>query len=330
VTPQIVGSNVVDQSLSLTTGTWDGAPTPTFTYSWRRCDAPGNFSSCVDIPGATKSTYSPTVADIGSTIRVWITGTNQAGSAVAITNHTFPIVDKPHFGPSTSRPPAVAGAVAVGRQLTAASGSFQGDTPLATKLVWQRCDATGASCKDIAGATKLTYFPTFSDIGFTLRLSVSVTNAYGKLLSTSEATEPVPATPPHRKGRRIVGTSRPDYLPGGGFDDVILGMAGPDTLVGGAGDDRLDGGAGNDILIGGAGADTLIGGDGSDTIYAADGERDVIDCGAGRDRAVVDSVDKVTNCEVTQIGPLTPTTPTSPTPTTPIPTTPTDPTSPTP
>jgi hypothetical protein len=325
-TPQILGTNVVDQTLSLTNGTWDGSPAPTFTYSWRRCDPPGNPSSCVEIPGATTATYTQTVADIGSTIRVWITGTNQAGSALAVTNHTYPTIDKPHFGPSASTEPAIVGAVGVGRQLTAGSGVFQGDAPLTTVLVWQRCDATGGACKDIAGATKLTYFPTFSDLGFTLRLSVTTTNAYGKLLSTSAPTEPVPASPPRRKGRRIVGTSGADYLAGTGFDDVILGLAGNDTLIGGAGDDHLDGGPGNDILIGGPGADVLLGGPGSDTIYAADGERDVVDCGPGRDRAIVDAVDKVTNCEVVVIvtpgAPAGQTVPSPPIPTTPIPTTP--------
>jgi Ca2+-binding RTX toxin-like protein len=188
-------------------------------------------------------------------------------------------------------------------------------------MIWQRCDATGGACKTIDGAKKITYFPTFSDIGYTLRVNVTVTNAYGKLVSSSDATEPIPASPPRRKGRRIVGTARADYLPGGGFDDVILGMRGNDTLVGGAGDDKLDGGPGNDMLTGGAGADLLLGGPGSDTIYAADGERDIVDCGPGRDRAVVDSVDKVTNCEVVQIGgssgsgsPSTPTDPIVPTP----------------
>jgi Ca2+-binding RTX toxin-like protein len=256
----------------------------------------------VQIPGATTSTYTPVVADIGQTIRVWITGANQAGSAVAITNHTFPIVDKPHFGPSATRTPGITGSVAVGRQLTGDSGSFDGDDPLTTKRVWQRCDATGTACKDIAGATKATYFPTFTDIGFTLRLSIAATNAYGQIVAQSVATEPVPATPPRKKGRRIVGASRPDYLGGSGFDDTIFGMRGNDTLVGGAGDDMLDGGAGNDMLTGGSGADKLRGGVGSDTIYAADGERDVIDCGAGRDRAVADSVDKVIGCEVVQTG----------------------------
>ncbi|HWX08468.1 MAG TPA: hypothetical protein VNY33_00695, partial [Gaiellaceae bacterium] len=57
VTPQITGQNVVDQTLGLTFGTWDGSPAPTFTYSWRRCNPPGDLASCVPIAGATAATY---------------------------------------------------------------------------------------------------------------------------------------------------------------------------------------------------------------------------------------------------------------------------------
>lgn len=38
------------------------------TYQWRRCDSAG--ASCVDIGGATASTYTLTVTDVGHTIRV--------------------------------------------------------------------------------------------------------------------------------------------------------------------------------------------------------------------------------------------------------------------
>jgi len=157
------------------------------------------------------------------------------------------------------------------------------------------------SCHSIPHATKVVYFPTDADRSSTLRLSVTAKNAYGTLHVQSDPSEAVLAAPPRHKGRRIVGTNRGDYLAGGGYDDVILGRGGNDTLLGGAGDDRLVGGAGNDVLIGGPGADVLLGGPGSDTIYAADGERDIVDCGPGRDRAVVDAVDIVKNCEVVQI-----------------------------
>jgi hypothetical protein len=298
-TPEIVGDNVVDQTLSLTGGRWEGSTPITFTYSWRRCNPTGDLATCVQIPGAAEATYVPTLADIGFSIRVWITGTNPAGSDVVFTNHTFPVVDKQHFAPSASTPPAIAGTALPGRQLTANIGNYAGDAPVTTSYVWQRCDATGADCHTIP-VKKVVYFPTFSDIGYTLRLSVTATNAFGKVVVQSDPTDAVAATPPHRKGRRIVGTAKGEYLAGGGHDDVILGNGGNDTLLGGAGDDRINGGAGNDIINGGSGADRLVGGPGSDTIKAADGERDVVDCGRGRDRAVVDSFDKTTDCEVVE------------------------------
>jgi Ca2+-binding RTX toxin-like protein len=298
LTPQILGGNVVDTPLSLTAGTWDGSTPITFTYSWRRCNPIGDPATCVQIPDATTSTYTPTVQDIGFSIRVWITGTNLAGSDLAITNHTFPIVDKPHFGPSVVSPPSVAGTLTTGRQLTADVGTYSGDLPIKTTFVWQRCDATGASCRMIATAKKVVYFPTVADVGYTIRVAVTVTNAYGKAVVLSASSDAVSAAPPHVRGRRIVGTSKGEYLAGGGHDDVIFGLGGNDTLLGGAGDDRIYGGSGNDVITGGAGADRLYGGRGSDTILAADGERDIIDCGPGNDRAVVDSVDKTMNCEV--------------------------------
>ena len=317
VTPGISGQNVVDSLLSLGAGTWDGAPLPTFTYSWRRCNPAGDFASCVPIAGATTSTYEPVVADIGFTLRAWITGSNPAGSDVGITNHTFPIVDKQHFSPSAVSFPSITGTMLVGRQLTASTGSFDGDTPIATSFVWQRCDATGAACRTIPTAKKVVYHPTLADLGSTLRLSVTAKNSFGTFVSNSDPTEPVLAAAPHRRGRTIVGTRKGEYLAGGGFDDNISGMSGNDTLMGGAGDDRLDGGLGNDVLTGGSGADKIFGGLGSDTIYASDDERDVIDCGDGRDRAVVDAVDIVKNCEVVQKTSPTPTPTPTPNPTTP-------------
>jgi hypothetical protein len=298
VTPQINGGNTVDTPMTLTPGVWLGSPPITFTYSWRRCNPVGDFASCVQIPGATDATYTPTVADIGFSIRVWITGTNIAGSDVGITNHTYPVVDKQHFSPSVSAEPVVGGTVALGRQLTANVGSFDGDSPIKTSFVWQRCDATGSDCHTIPKASKVTYTPTSADLGDTLKITVTATNAYGKMVVSSAPTDPIALGPPHIKGRRIVGTSKSEYLAGGGHDDTIFGLGGNDTILGGAGDDVIYGGPGNDIITGGAGADRIYGGPGSDTIYAVDNERDTVDCGPGNDRAVVDAVDKVVNCEV--------------------------------
>jgi hypothetical protein len=297
-------SPVVDTALTVSAGTWAGSTPIAFTYSWRRCNPVGDLSSCVPIANATTTSYTPTVQDIGFSLRVWITGANPAGSDTAITNHTFPVVDKQHFSPNVASMPTVGGTAILGRQLTANTGSFLGDAPIAKTFVWERCDATGAGCRTIAGAAKIVYFPTAADVGYTLRVSVTAKNAYGTAVVESDATETVAGKPPHIRGRRIVGTTKSEYLAGGGHDDIIFGLGGNDTLPGGAGDDRIYGGPGNDVITGGSGEDRLYGGAGSDTIYAADGERDIVDCGPGRDRAVVDlGIDKTVNCEVVVAAP---------------------------
>jgi Ca2+-binding RTX toxin-like protein len=98
------------------------------------------------------------------------------------------------------------------------------------------------------------------------------------------------------------GHAYPDILWGNDGLDVLMGGHGPDLLLGGPGDDSIDGEAGNDRLWGGIGEDVLLGGRHNDEIISLDqdGLPDVIDCGPGRDRAVVvagEDVD-VTNCEI--------------------------------
>jgi len=117
------------------------------------------------------------------------------------------------------------------------------------------------------------------------------------------------ATPTLRKGRcanktlgtklgeRLIGTSRGDRIKGRRGRDLILGKGGKDCLSGGAAKDRIAGGSGRDKLIGGPKKDRLESGDGADRILARDRRRDVVRCGKGKDRAVVDRIDRVSGCE---------------------------------
>jgi hypothetical protein len=298
ITPPITGSNVVGQTLSVTTGTFTGTTPFTFAYQWRRCDAAGALASCTPIPGATSASYILTQADFGATLRVYVTATNAAGSDTVITNHTFPTLPKPKFSPSAADAPRILGRALLGYRLTVDVGNWTGDAPITFTRKWQRCDATGAGCAQVS--TTRSYLVTKNDLSARLRVVVTAKNDNGTVSTTTGLTDPIQLTP-HRKGRRIVGTAKADYLAGGGFDDTIFGLGGNDTVLGGSGADRLDGGAGGDILVGGSGSDTFFGGVGSDTIMAADGERDVVDCGPGSDRTVVDAIDVVSNCESVQI-----------------------------
>jgi hemolysin type calcium-binding protein len=123
---------------------------------------------------------------------------------------------------------------------------------------------------------------------------------------------------------RLSGTPGPDAISAGGGDDMVRGHAGADSLRGGPGDDSvagmagndslrgdagadllsgdtgrdiLSGGAGPDTLTGGAGIDRIFGGSGRDLIRARNGGRDRVDCGPGRDTAILDSRDVAVRCE---------------------------------
>jgi len=86
----------------------------------------------------------------------------------------------------------------------------------------------------------------------------------------------------------LIGTNRPDLLRGSKGADRILGLGA---------DDRLYGLAGNDVIVGGPGADKMFGGTGNDRLEARDGTKDLVDCGPGRDTAIVDNIDAITSCE---------------------------------
>jgi len=88
---------------------------------------------------------------------------------------------------------------------------------------------------------------------------------------------------------RLIGTHGPDDIYGRGAGDLLKGRGGDDLLKGQRGGDRINGGAGFDRMLGGRGADRLA---------ARDGHSDEIDCGAGKDLAIVDRhEDGVFDCE---------------------------------
>jgi hypothetical protein len=72
--PVISGTMQQGLLVSATDGEWTYAlDYLTFAYQWMRCDSTGG--NCVDITGATASTYLLTADDVGSAIRVRVTPT---------------------------------------------------------------------------------------------------------------------------------------------------------------------------------------------------------------------------------------------------------------
>src|SRR5437764_14062062 len=99
--PQISGTAKEGSTLTASNGTWSNSPT-SFDYQWRRCASDG--SSCGDITGATKQTYSPVAGDVGKTLRVAVTASNTDGKATATSDATDVVDSKD--GPKNSVRPS--------------------------------------------------------------------------------------------------------------------------------------------------------------------------------------------------------------------------------
>jgi glucose/arabinose dehydrogenase len=84
--PTISGVTRVGNMLTASNGTWQGSEPIEFGYQWLRCDIPGD--DCVPILEATEATYKLAPADFGSSIRVTVTATNAAGSALTTSDPT--------------------------------------------------------------------------------------------------------------------------------------------------------------------------------------------------------------------------------------------------
>jgi GH25 family lysozyme M1 (1,4-beta-N-acetylmuramidase) len=195
VPPTVVGAAQVGKVLAGVPGTWAGGKPVTFAYEWQRCDAAGG--GCVPIPGATGKTYKPIVDDAGHALVLAVTTLSADGSAAASSPPTVAVA--PAGAPSATRPvsttaPSIAGSAVVGQVLTSSVGTWTG-SPTSFAYQWRRCDATGASCGAIAGATASTYTISPGDIGATISLVVTATSTGGSQAATTTATSVVAAAP---------------------------------------------------------------------------------------------------------------------------------------
>jgi hypothetical protein len=189
--PTVSGAARDGNTLTVDKGTWSGTPTITYAYQWRRCDGAG--AGCVDIAGATGTTYTATSSDVGSTIRAVVTATNAGGSTSAATVQTATVAPAP---PVNTAAPTISGTARDGSTLTADPGSWTGTPPLSYAYQWRRCNSDGSACNDIAGATGASYAVGAIDIGRTVRVRVTAANAAGSAAATSPSTGAVTAAPP--------------------------------------------------------------------------------------------------------------------------------------
>jgi hypothetical protein len=125
---------------------------------------------------------------------------NPAGDAYYIADYANGVVEKVALpAPVASTLPSISGTPTVGTTLLASPGSWSND-PTGYGYQWQVCDAGGANCTDVSGATFSSYTVTAADAGRTLRVVVSAQNGGGSMSADSAATavvlSPAPSPAP--------------------------------------------------------------------------------------------------------------------------------------
>jgi hypothetical protein len=115
--------------------------------------------------------------------------------------------------PSNTSPPTISGQANKGQTLTAASGTWDGTPPPTFAYQWLRCSSGGGSCSSISSATTQTYTLVSADVGKTIRVQVTATNAAGSSQVVSaqtavviSATAPANTALPTLSGSPILAT----------------------------------------------------------------------------------------------------------------------------
>jgi len=161
------------QMLTEVPGTWN--PTPSSrTYQWEDCDSSGN--DCSEIAGAIGQTYTLTIDDVGSTIRVLETATSQGVSSDPVASTQTAVVSP--LPPANAAPPSISGDLTAGQLLAETHGSWSNNATFYS-YQWEDCDSAGNNCSAITGATTQTYTLTATDVGHTVRVSETASNTAG-------------------------------------------------------------------------------------------------------------------------------------------------------
>jgi hypothetical protein len=159
----------------------DGHPTPSRAYQWQSYNS---IDGWTDLVGETSSSFLITDDEIGLRLRLELTATNSEGSATAYSIRTEKVVPAP-VAPTISKP-IVSGITQSGQTLTGDATDSTGYPPAVFTYQWQRY--VSGSWTNISGAVNKNYIVKKADIGFSLRVKITATNASGSDFDYSDGT----------------------------------------------------------------------------------------------------------------------------------------------
>ena len=187
----------------------DGLSGATFAFQW----VSSSDGADSDIAGATGSSYTLADSDVGATIKVRASFTDDAGNSEELTSPATATVEPRPNSPATGAP-AITGVARAGETLTATTGGISDADGLSgATFAFQWVSSADGTDSDIAGATGSSYSLGDGDVGATIKVRASFTDDAGhseELTSAATATvERRPLTaefqgmPAEHDGRRL-------------------------------------------------------------------------------------------------------------------------------
>ena len=172
--PTISGIAQQGDVLTADPGGWSGDPTITYSYAWS--------------DGQSGSSITLAAADVGQSLTVTVTGSNDFGQSSATSASYGPVL------PAAPTPgdvlPAIGGTSQQGNTLSVSNGTWN-NSPTSFAYEWEDCDSSGNNCTAITGANSGTYTLQASDVGSTIVASVTASNSGGPGSATTAAVGPV-------------------------------------------------------------------------------------------------------------------------------------------
>src|SRR5207253_2391133 len=206
--PTITGSAQLGHAPRPAAGEWSGAPT-SFAYQWLRCDEGG--ANCSPIELASESSYTLAAADVGATLRVQVIASNAAGPSTPARSSQTAVVAQAPQPPANTSPPTISGSAQVGQALSAQAGEWSG-APTSFAYQWLRCDEgeVGSASSRLSSASSYTLVG--ADVGATLRVQVTASNAAGPSTparsSQTAVIAPAPQPPANTSPPTISGSAQ--------------------------------------------------------------------------------------------------------------------------
>ena len=176
--PTINGTAQVGETLSADTSAIadeDGLTNVSYSYQWIRNDG----ETDTDVEGATDATYQLSGGEVGETIKVRVSFTDDADHEETLTSAATGVVAAKPNSPATGAP-TIDGTAQVGETLTALTNGITDEDGLTNptyRYQWIRSD--NGTDANIAGQTDSTYTLVAADQGKTIKVQVSFTDRGG-------------------------------------------------------------------------------------------------------------------------------------------------------